>query len=159
MRAARLGMMAAVAAIILCLTACAAPPAATHVDTPQEWGSAYADCLRDKGWEVTIADDGSVTAKVPAAQGDAYDDATVECRAGLTITPFDEYTDAQRHDLYDAQVALRSCLVSLDIDLPEPPSYAVFEEAGGTWTPYLDVPQDVVSNNGAALSEQCPPGR
>ena len=156
-RAAR--NVTAALATLLCLAACASAPPPTHVDSPQEWGAAYAECLSDEGWDVTVAEDGSVSVTVPAAQGDAYDAATAQCREGLTITQFDEYTDAQRHDLYDDQVAVHDCLVDLGVTLPTPPSFTVFDEQGGVWTPWLDVAQDVVSGDGPALQEQCPQGR
>lgn len=111
-------------------------PAATF-DPNAPWMSAeeasrlIADCLTEKGWAVTVTGPTEFRVDTPPEQKSAYDSDVKSCnvthRIGIDPAPPLTKKLAQRE--YDAQVRTRECLVRIGKDVPETPSYQVFEDA------------------------------
>lgn len=111
-------------------------PSATF-DPNAPWMSAdgasrlIADCLTEKGWAVTVTGPSEFNVDTPPEQKSAYDNDVKNCnvtnRIGIDPAPPLTKELAQRE--YDAQVRTRKCLIKVGREVPEAPSYQVFEDA------------------------------
>lgn len=100
-----------------------------------EWARVYAACMRGKGWNATIEDDGGV----------AIDDRTAdqrvlaqvdreECNAemvesGVIPDPRRPPSEEIVRDVYDLALELRACFVENGYAVPEAPSWETFLES------------------------------
>jgi len=101
---------------------------------PEEWARSYGECLRNKGWNVTIEGDGvGVDAETPeqravaAADGKDCDAEMIE--AGVVPDPRRPPSEAYVRDLYEAALEYRDCLVSNGYPAPDAPSWESFLDA------------------------------
>lgn len=131
---------AALAAVLLAVTVTgcagseisAAPTADTRASTsPALSQSPVADalyrCLIARGWQVTLTDDGAVQASsdtIPKEQYQLYLSDTWACNSQVAAQfPVD---DNQKHLLYAAELAERTCLQQHGYQVDDPPSLQQF---------------------------------
>jgi hypothetical protein len=114
---------------------------------PDEWTAVIASCLRDRGVNVYIKQDGGLNfQQVPAEQQPSAQQALAECQG---LYPVDEkyrglLAPEQLSKLYEYYVGvLIPCLESRGYPGFDPPSKNSFSESYGTedgWSPYMNVP-------------------
>ncbi|MCD1570799.1 hypothetical protein [Agromyces mediolanus] len=112
----------------------------------QVLSQAMYDCMVDAGWvNLTVADDGSMSGEVPAAQSEQYDTDFAECQAQVDRNyPIPEMTDSAIRERYAREVEARDCLIAQGYSVSEPPSEQVWVETftsdpASLWLPYFEV--------------------
>jgi len=114
------------------------------------------DCMKDAGWDVEIAEDGSISTFVPTDQASEYEAASAKCWESYPVKAFADLTEAEQSNLYAKHVAVRDCVVALGIDVAPAPSFQSWVDSGGAWGGYSDVPQDVLLNQWDEINTKCP---
>ncbi|PKI92879.1 hypothetical protein CW368_00795 [Actinomycetales bacterium SN12] len=119
---------------------------------------ALADCLNEKGWEVTVSEkDGAVRFEGATAQMDQYQADQEECMPDDAPTLAD-LTDAQWAELYVMETQTAQCLRDDGVAVPEVPSEQVFVEkyqGSEPWTSYSFV-GEVAQDRWEELNDICP---
>ena len=94
--------------------------------------------MADEGWTTTIEADGGVVGEYSDAQASAFLAASDRCSEKNATKPR-EATEADFEAIYPALLELRDCIIGEGYPLPSAPSYQVFRDGGGGWSPYLDI--------------------
>lgn len=112
--------------------------------TELEWVHAFADCMREAGFVVTV-DESVPTFKpaeeLPADQAAVWDEAVVKCREMLGHPPAVQFDPSRLPALYEATVAAKACLESLGFTISDPPSLEAWIESydTGPWLPHSEL--------------------
>ncbi|HIW62414.1 MAG TPA: hypothetical protein H9881_08160 [Candidatus Stackebrandtia excrementipullorum] len=96
--------------------------------TEREWATDMADCLTDKGWNVTAGSDGSLSAETPTEQYEQYESDREDCSAELGYDqPLPVRTAEEAEAYFDALLEAADCVRDLGYTVADPPSrqYAV----------------------------------
>ncbi|WP_232548057.1 hypothetical protein [Propioniciclava soli] len=124
---------------------------------PADAGAIVQQCLLERGWEVTVSEDGSVDGFAPTGQELQYEADSNECWASAPAQPtFDESPEEYRRQVYDAFVSTRACQLEHGAALPAAPSYEAWTEIKGQWNPSSDLPPDMGNQQVLALERDCP---
>ncbi|MGF3053508.1 hypothetical protein ACQUSY_06020 [Microbacterium sp. YY-03] len=98
--------------------------------TASEVQAIVQSCLSDEGWDLELNTRGGLQTNIPDGQYDAFHNTLRECyvknRIG-TAAPAPLNKELATRE-YAAQIATRDCLIGLGIDVPEFPSYTVYED-------------------------------
>jgi hypothetical protein len=107
--------------------------------------------LADKGWEVVLNPDGSMSAAVPESQASQFTDDQEECMSMLDDLPRPEMTETLAKLIWSDMLDAADCVAALNSDWTpsEPPSEAAAIEALqkspidlGGWEPHMNVPPE-----------------
>ncbi len=126
--------------------------------------SATVECLRDRGWEIVVDDEGWAAPGVAETQFDAYVAEVEECtRLNETIEPLEDISQERWEKRYAAVVESAQCLRGQGYDIPETPGFQAWKDSffvdGGEhqWVPWGFVPVPSMSGSEfRALEEICP---
>lgn len=120
------------------------------------------ECLKEKGWDVTISWDGGIEAssrRIPDGQRSVYEEDEAACWKIIDDRVAAMGSDAIA-DVYRQELATRECLIDHDIDVAEPPSEQAYIDSfhGERWTAYgastlVSTPIDEA--DWRQLAEQC----
>lgn len=146
-------------ASLLLLCSCTSPPAgsdSTVVNSGAEAVDMVAQCLNEAGWAASVDDDGSVNVQVPIEQAEAYEEASATCWGSIRLPSFSETTDGERERVYTEFIAIRECILDLEIQLPAAPTYQAWVDGGGSWAPHGDIPREELSLRFDEIMEKCP---
>ncbi|AYY12332.1 hypothetical protein EF847_06025 [Actinobacteria bacterium YIM 96077] len=152
MTRSRRTLSASVTAIAVALAACTTdePEAdgdSTRTRAPAEdFAENMKRCMGDKGWELTIDDDGSVMGSAPVEQRDQYRNDMEACKAeyGYDLPP-PPMTREQAEEHYAELADAAQCIKDLGYAVPEPPSKQasieslMSESRDPLWFPYKHV--------------------
>ncbi|MCM3658579.1 hypothetical protein M3147_15085 [Agromyces mediolanus] len=112
----------------------------------QVLSQAMHECMVDAGWvNLTVADDGSMSGEIPAAQSDQYEEDFGECQAQVELNyPVPEMTESAIRERYAREVGTRDCLIAQGYSISDPPSEQVWVETftsdpASLWLPYFEV--------------------
>ena len=96
-----------------------------------EESTLLAECMTGNGWSVTVTPSGAIETTLPPGQKSAYDTDSKQCRVDhrVGINPGPVPTKELASTEYAAQVRAVQCLRGMGKDVPEMPSYQVFEDA------------------------------
>lgn len=136
--------------LTLALMGCAPPVAPGYEDadfssmTGDEKSRYLYDCLRDKGWDVTLADDGGIQSEGDSSQNGAFAADSTACNAPIRAAaiPMSAWSQESWDELYQAKKSEADCLAALGYNVPPAPSRDLFIEntlAGNQWTPWVVV--------------------
>ncbi|MBW1637822.1 hypothetical protein G3H63_01805 [Microbacterium resistens] len=122
-----------------------------------DFGEKLASCLNDSGWEVTVSEDGGVTATIPEASDDIYSAAVSECTEKLGIGNPPPLSDTQARKLYTALVQLSDCLRDEGYTIDNVPSEQAFLD-GTVFDPYGEIygNGEIAGADFADLHDTCP---
>ena len=175
------------AIVVTALAACASTPVATTTSSVSAAGSAstvdespspfpsihydgtktgfftaWARCLQDSGWDARFVHDGGVykiTSGAPVAQNDAYIAASDACIDGLG-RPWDQpLSEVRAHELYEADLARRDCLIAAGFSVPVPPTFATYYDElkdpsrTPSWSPFDEMSDAQVNSTYVACPE------
>lgn len=112
-----------------------APDATFDPDAPwmssEEASNLIASCVEESGWPVTASEPGAFEVVVPPEQKTVYESDLKQCYVDhrVGIDPAPPLTKELAETEYDAQVKAGLCLTELGIEVPDLPTYQVFEDA------------------------------
>lgn len=155
-------LVLALLALVLPLSACSASPGggANPLANREDTAKAKAECMADKGWDVTVEGDGGISFSGTADQLDSYKQALKECNdatGGSDVARDVEVTDDMLREAYQMQVDTLACLRDEGYDgLSDPPSLQSYLDSRGKWTPYAELPTGISQADWTALQKQCP---
>lgn len=127
-----------------------------------EYGTAMAACLNERGISTTYDGAGGLDLDSSALSQEDIDSSLDECEADLVtqgaIAPPAAPTDEYYNGLYDYYLTLTDCLEAEGFVIEEPPSREVFVESDGvSWYPYQDIGAETIGlGRWNELQEQCP---
>lgn len=152
---------AGVAALACVLVAgCSASPAPTspsaRVLPHAEARRAVQQCMLDRGWEVTLSDDGGIGGFAPSGQEDRYEADLSECSGTVRERTYDEYSHEELRRIYESFAETRACQNGRGGPYPDPPSYQAWTESKGSWNPYSDLPDEIGGQALLDLEASCP---
>ena len=139
----RAGLLMAVATPAL-LTGCAGEEPrepTSHATSAEDATNRQSACLRDRGWEVSITDDGAISissSSVSEEQLDLYRKDAEECGEGLLPDPA-AFTDEQWSEMYTAVTNSADCLAKQGYEAPDRPTLQAFIDMDGGWSPYSEI--------------------
>lgn len=157
----------------LLLTGCAAgeqqpDPVVTDSGAPAAESTedaALIDCVRDRGWEIVVDDEGWGAPGISEAQFDVYVADVEECgQLTSVIEPLEDISQERWEQAYARTVETARCLRGQGYDVPETPSFQVWQDSyfadesgAGQWVPWLFVPVPSMSSEEfRALEAICP---
>ncbi|AGW41216.1 hypothetical protein O159_11230 [Leifsonia xyli subsp. cynodontis DSM 46306] len=110
--------------------------------TPLDLAKARADCLNDKGWNVTVDDDAQIHASYPSAKDAGYQKDSHACLLKLGIDPDAPTPDSVVSAMYPLYEKGAACLIAHGWPISEAPSLQVFKDTYETnpWFPWGEVP-------------------
>ncbi|ROQ18185.1 MULTISPECIES: hypothetical protein [unclassified Curtobacterium] len=125
----------------------------------QEWATAQAECMAEKGFpQVSAKPDGSIAlGSLPNTQAQARAVALYECQVEYPLEPkyLADFNDSQLKYLYAYYTGdLAKCLEEHGVQVPEAPSEQTFLDKRGAWSPYEKV--DVSESRYYELVKACP---
>ncbi|MEP6478085.1 MAG: hypothetical protein ABJB03_01735 [Rhodoglobus sp.] len=132
-----------------------APGLQTH-ESLKDAAETVAACMEDRGWTVTVSDDGGVSGQAPNGQESAYEKDSEACWALINIRSFDQFTDAEKKELFSLQLNSYKCLAGLGVDLKPAPTFQVYLDEGGEWSAYAAMAPDYLGANFEKISKACP---
>jgi hypothetical protein len=144
--------------LLLALSACGyagRPAAATSqpLQSDHEVAQARFQCLKDRGWDVSLQK-GAIYAEIPAAQQAQYDSDAQECLKQAGIDPNVAISDDQLREIFTTYTRVEKCLRHEGWSTPRRPSFdsflATYESA--PWIPWSEVPADDMADAG----NKCP---
>ncbi|KAA9111456.1 hypothetical protein [Microbacterium rhizomatis] len=157
-------MVAILALTGAALSACSsAPPEAsgpTALFLSTEVMKKKAECLADKGWDVTF-ENGAIVAHIPEAQKPRYFEDGAACsdevggNIDMTMTP-------ERIEIaYDWYVEIANCLTAHGYSVPERPTLAAFIDSfdSDPWLPFEDIHGAEIVQARADCPIMNPPGQ
>ena len=123
------------------------PASAEEFPDPAEWARAYGECMREKGWSVTIEGGTVITddrtpeqRAIAAVDGDACDEEMIA--AGIVPDPSRPPSEGQARAIYEELLDYRACLVDNGYPVSEVPSFEAYFDARlngsgeeGQWNP------------------------
>lgn len=114
-------------------------------------------CMEAEGWDSELQSDGSYRFSYEEAQSDAFNAANVKCiddaGGNLPIVRSDE----DWRGIYDFYLGSVECLRSNGEDVPDAPSFTVWEESNFAWAPYATVnPANMTMERFLELTTACP---
>ena len=122
-----------------------------------------AQCLQQRGWTVTIHEDG-YESEVPRDQAERYDADRAGCTDLYEEAPRDvsTITDEEFAQQYEAELEVRDCLREQGAPTTEPPSLQAYIEAYRSGTPAWSgsealSPAELGRERFEELQELCPP--
>lgn len=125
------------------LGGCGADSESAEPPTDGSFGSTMERCMRERGWDLVVTDDGGFDARYPSEQRNAFDADLEECMAkfGYDESPT-PMTEEEATELYDLYLEAADCLDGRGYPPPEPPSRQAFVEdviSSGlpSWDPYM----------------------
>ena len=153
-----------VAALVLltALAACAQtgtvePRPTAFPGSDAEFQERLHDCMDDVGWPSEKQDDGVYRYSSSEEQLDEFDAANAACIESIGGNLPVARSDEEWRDLYDFYVVSVECLREHDVELDDPPSFSVWQEADHTWSPYAAVnPNDMTQEQFETLTQDCP---
>jgi hypothetical protein len=135
----RAGVLVAAATLLTGCSAEATPEPTPHATSAQDAAERQSACLRDRGWTVTITDDGAISSSsVSEEQLDVYRKDIEECGEGL-LPDRAKFTDEQWAEMYAAIIETADCLGKQGYDAPDRPSLQAFIDMNGDWSPYSNI--------------------
>lgn len=163
-----LSVAVAVVMLVGCSTMEPADDAASASAQPQandsfaeKWpdSQALADCLNEKGWDVTLNEaTGGVGFEGTTEQMDQYEIDQAECMPEDDSIPLSEFTSEQWTALYQAELETAECLRAEGVSVEEAPSEQVFidrYQSSEPWMSYTFV-GEVSSDRWDELNMLCP---
>lgn len=157
--------MSAVAAFSVILMGCQSAPADNSAEPKKSESAspvlddAY-ECMIDLGWNVTLADDGSITANqdtVAKEQLDVYNEAIGGCFADAEARYALE--DSDLPGLYKAELATQECLAENGVAVTDPPTEQTFVDSfrANPWMAYSDIDTTTIeASEWKRLNDNCP---
>lgn len=146
--AKRLATMTAL--VLLLASGCAGPP------SPEEYLPRLAECLRDAGYDAEMMDDGSLRYDYGSQdRRGAFMQARDACDRAIGTPALPEpLSEAEIRARYAYLVDMRDCLMRLGYAISTPPPLDAFVETWdtGPWSPYNDVPGNVLGE----IEQRCP---
>ncbi len=152
----RAGLLTAAATLAL-LTGCSAmerreptshpisaeklPEPTSHATSAEDATNRQSACLRDRGWAVSITDDGAISvssSSVSEEQLDLYRKDAEQCGEGLLPDPA-TFDDNQWSEMYTAVMDSADCLAKQGYEAPNRPSLQAFIDVAGDWSPYSEI--------------------
>lgn len=127
--------------------------------TELEWVNAFAACMREAGFEVTVDEKVptfEASDELPEDQIDAYNYTFDQCLTRLGGPPVDT-TPLDLPALFEATVAAKVCLEQLGYSISEPPSMEVWIASyeRGPWLPHSEL-QGLSEAEWDRVNEECP---
>jgi hypothetical protein len=122
-----------------------------------------AQCLRERGWNITTEADGWGVTDLAASQVDAYEADAAACQDATGMATMDPLPDTpeRMRRLYAYEVELAECLRDQGVDVPPAPSEQAFIDRYQTddaWFAYAFAdPASYGPDRWAALESTCPP--
>ncbi len=108
-----------------------APVQRSEFPDPEVWARAYGDCLRKKGWNVTVEGGTVITdaesseqRAIATTDGDACDAELVA--AGIVPDPNRPPSEEQARAIYEELLETRACLVENGYPVSEVPSFETY---------------------------------
>ena len=139
---------------LFCLGGCAQPADLAEVDDAS-WGESFAACMAERGWTVTVDDDGGVEGGYVEGQATAFRADSDACYAAASTD--EPLTEARYENHYAALLATRECIIDQGYDLQAPPSYQAWRDADARWSPHRElVDAGIADSEFASLDEACP---
>lgn len=128
--------------------------------TMEEKGEYVYECLRSKGWDVTLNEGGSIFSEGDSSQTGRFAADTRECDAPIVAAaiPASEWSSESWDELYTAVVSEGDCLKALGLRVPQPPSREKFIEdtlADNQWAPRMFI-YGQTPPPGVDLEVECP---
>lgn len=137
------------------LAACAADSTPADTLVGASWADRFAACMNERGWNVTVSEDGGVEGEYTDEQADRFTEDRDECNAFAGTN--EELSPAEYEEAYAALLDNRDCIIAQGYDLPQPPSYQAWRDMNAAWNPFVDLPPDLATSDLQALVEACPP--
>ncbi len=141
-----------------------AAPAVSESAAPAA-DDATLDCVRDRGWEIVVEEDGWSAPGVTEAQFETYSADVEECsQLHQTVQALEDISPEEWQTGYAETVESAQCLRDEGYDIPETPSFQAWQdsyfadrEGSEQWVPWLFVPVDSLSTEEwRELEETCP---
>lgn len=109
---------------------------------PIDLANARAECMRERGWDVSVDDDGQIHADFPADQGDAYGNDSTDCLTSLGIDPEAPTPEKTLDSVYPTYVEGADCLRKAGWEISTTPTLATFKDTYETqpWYPWSEIP-------------------
>ncbi|MEA9986008.1 hypothetical protein [Subtercola sp. RTI3] len=139
-------------------------PAAAQQLSDSPLADALYRCIVARGWNVKITPEGGIVAgsdTIPKAQYELYLADTWSCNTEVKAQfPVD---DNQKHLLYAAEVAERTCLIRAGYSVPDPPTLQTFLDTydSAPWSAMASsslaaISQSMSDDAWAAINHACP---
>lgn len=111
-----------------------------------EYLTQYAACMESRGWLLSVDYDEGSTRLDEVLRPDQPDTFVVDGNScDLAVEPvkytYNDLSLGDRREAYSRFTSARSCLAGLGFDMPEPPSFKIFDDGGAMWTPFEDIPR------------------
>jgi hypothetical protein len=139
------------------LTGCSASSgsasSAQPIKSDQEVALKRFECLKAKGWDVTL-DKGAIFAEIPEAQRSRYDADDEACLKQAGYDPDAPITDEQFTEIYASYIRIQKCLKGAGWSTPQRPSLEGFKATYETepWIPWSSVPPNELPD----ATDKCP---
>lgn len=105
-------------------------PTPAEPDSAANPSEAIATCLREKGWDVTVHPDNSISSEYPEEQDDQFMSDYENCSDQVhPDQPRPPMTEAQAEAYFDALLDVADCVRGLGYRVAEPPSRQAAVEA------------------------------
>jgi hypothetical protein len=153
------GTTVMVIAVAMALTGCASSPHRPLRNPDAQWAPTMSQCLRDKGWDVTVAD-GKLDATYPTSQEASYQHDIRVCHdeLGYRMVAIPSREDAGQ--AYDTLLDVSRCLGEHGYAVSQPPSRDSYMDALTkgriVWHPYSAALQSANPPMLSDLERACP---